>query len=219
MLVSRAGPLLCLRHCRACHSSPPLRPPPPKPTTAPPLQRVVQYIDDGTYAELEFFYYDITGGTITFLNILLGLIQFFDYLLMVPIVVLALTVLVYGLVLSLEQRRREISIQRVIGATQPGLQRTVILEVAVMSVLAYIVGVIVALLTVETVLSSVGFLQFESSGVDVRPRLTTSSLFITISSTIVLALIFGWNRTREFLALEIDEGVRKSTEQKKRRTW
>ena len=183
------------------------------------IEAIAALIDDGTYAELEFFYYDITGGTITFLNILLGLIQFFDYLLMVPIVVLALTVLVYGLVLSLEQRRREISIQRVIGATQPGLQRTVILEVAVMSVLAYIVGVIVALLTVETVLSSVGFLQFESSGVDVRPRLTISSLFITISSTIVLALIFGWNRTREFLALEIDEGVRKSTEQKKRRTW
>ena len=110
------------------------------------IEAIAALIDDGTYAELEFFYYDITGGTITFLNILLGLIQFFDYLLMVPIVVLALTVLVYGLVLSLEQRRREISIQRVIGATQPGLQRTVILEVAVMSVLAYIVGVIVALL-------------------------------------------------------------------------
>ena len=60
--------------------------------------------------EIEVYYIDIISGTILFLNIFLGLIQAFDYIIMIPIVVLSLSVLVYGLILSLEQRRREISI-------------------------------------------------------------------------------------------------------------
>ena len=52
---------------------------------------------------------------------------------MVPIVVMSLAVLVYGLILSLEQRRKEISIHRVIGADSSGLQGMVLLELAVFS--------------------------------------------------------------------------------------
>ena len=51
-------------------------------------------------------YNDIISGTITFLNIFLGIIQVFDYILVIPIVALSFVVLIYGLVLSLEQRRR-----------------------------------------------------------------------------------------------------------------
>ena len=77
-------------------------------------------VQEQTYAggEVELFYVDIVSGTILFLNIFLGLIQAFDYIIMIPIVVLSLSVLIYGLVLSLEQRRREISIHRVIGGTR-----------------------------------------------------------------------------------------------------
>ena len=50
-------------------------------------------------------YNDLISGTITFLNIFLGIIQIFDYILMIPIVVLSFSVLIYGLVLSLEQRK------------------------------------------------------------------------------------------------------------------
>ena len=46
-------------------------------------------------------YNDLISGTITFLNIFLGIIQVFDYVLMIPIVVLSFSVLIYGLVLSL----------------------------------------------------------------------------------------------------------------------
>ena len=50
--------------------------------------------------EIEVYYIDIISGTILFLNIFLGLIQAFDYIIMIPIVVLSLSVLVYGLILS-----------------------------------------------------------------------------------------------------------------------
>ncbi|GIS91928.1 MAG: hypothetical protein CM1200mP21_02230 [Candidatus Poseidoniales archaeon] len=40
-------------------------------------------------------YNDLISGTITFLNIFLGIIQVFDYILMIPIVVLSFSVLIF----------------------------------------------------------------------------------------------------------------------------
>ena len=74
-------------------------------------------------------YNDIISGTITFLNIFLGIIQVFDYILVIPIVALSFVVLIYGLVLSLEQRRREVAIHRVIGGTEATLSRMMVLEI------------------------------------------------------------------------------------------
>ena len=82
------------------------------------LENLGTEVQDGNYTDagVELYYTDIVSGTILFLNIFLGLIQIFDYIIMIPIVFLSLAVLIYGLVLSLEQRRREVSIHRVIGA-------------------------------------------------------------------------------------------------------
>ncbi|MED5290894.1 MAG: FtsX-like permease family protein, partial [Candidatus Thermoplasmatota archaeon] len=91
------------------------------------------YTDEG----VELYYTDIVSGTILFLNIFLGLIQIFDYIIMIPIVILSIAVLIYGLVLSLEQRRREVSIHRVIGADGQSLQGMVLLELFVMSSVAW----------------------------------------------------------------------------------
>ena len=113
------------------------------------------YTDEG----IELYYTDIVTGTITFLNIFLGLIQIFDYIIMIPIVILSIAVLIYGLVLSLEQRRREVSIHRVIGADGRSLQGMVLLELFVMSSVAWLIGYILALLAVPIVLSAVGFLS------------------------------------------------------------
>ena len=55
---------------------------------------------------------------------------------MIPIVILSIAVLIHGLVLSLEQRRREVSIHRVIGADGRSLQGMVLLELFVMSSVA-----------------------------------------------------------------------------------
>ena len=64
------------------------------------LDDVQRRVGQGSYTDagISLVYIDIIGGTISFLNIFLGLIQTFDYIIMVPIVILS--VLVYGLVLS-----------------------------------------------------------------------------------------------------------------------
>ena len=144
-----------------------------------------------TSENIELFYFDIIGGTITFLEIFLGLVQAFDYIIMIPIVILSISVLIYGLVLSLEQRRKEIAIHRVIGATSNGLQSMVLLELAVMSTFAWIAGYILAIAVVPLVLSSVGFMVFRSlENVETNPVLGFGSTIITAAATLGLASTF-----------------------------
>ena len=169
--------------------------------------------------EVEIYYIDIISGTILFLNIFLGLIQAFDYIIMIPIVVLSLSVLVYGLVLSLEQRRREISIHRVMGATSKGLRGMVLLELTVIATVAWFLGYLLAMAAVPVVLASVGFMQFEPLGFTVNPRLSIVATLFTAMATLGLALIFGRSRTKDFMELEIDEGVSKVQKVAKPRVW
>ncbi|MCP4972768.1 MAG: ABC transporter permease, partial [Prochlorococcus sp.] len=192
------------------------------------LGRAVMYSEDAAGervnrayggGDVELYYVDIISGTILFLNLFLGLIQTFDYIIMIPIVALSLSVLVYGLVLSLEQRRREISIHRVIGATSAGLRGMVLLELAVISTVAWFLGYLLAMAAVPAVLASVGFMQFEPLGFTVNPRLSVGATMFTMLTTLGLALIFGNSRTKEFMELEIDEGVSKVQKVNKPKIW
>lgn len=178
-------------------------------------------VQDGSYTDegVELYYTDIVSGTITFLNIFLGLIQIFDYIIMIPIVILSIAVLIYGLVLSLEQRRREVSIHRVIGADGPRLQSMVLLELFVMSSVAWLAGYLLALFAVPIVLSAVGFMEFRTGDFDVNPTLGLGSTIFTAVTTLGLALLFGRSRARDFIALEIEEGVRKTTAKSEPKRW
>ena len=173
------------------------------------------YTDEG----IDLYYTDIVSGTITFLNIFLGLIQIFDYIIMIPIVFLSIAVLIYGLVLSLEQRRREVSIHRVIGADGKTLQGMVLLELFVMASVAWLVGYILALLAVPLVLSAVGFMEFRTGDFDVNPTLGIASTLFTAVTTLGLAVLFGRSRARDFIELEIEEGVKKTAKKSEPKRW
>ena len=160
-------------------------------------------------------YNDIISGTITFLNIFLGIIQVFDYILVIPIVALSFVVLIYGLVLSLEQRRREVAIHRVIGGTEATLSRMMVLEIYAIGTVAWMLGFALASGAVEVVLRAVGFLRFTDAGdIDVDPVLSFGSTFTVTMLTVGLSYYYGKNRTNDFLTLEIDEGVRRVRKEK-----
>ena len=178
-------------------------------------------IEAGNYTSAGILveYNDLISGTITFLNIFLGIIQVFDYILMIPIVILSFSVLIYGLVLSLEQRKREVSIHRVIGGTESTLSGMILLELAVISMFAWFAGYTLAMLSVPMVLDAVGFMSFRSGGIEINPSLSLGSTLFIIALTVGIALLFGRARTREFLRIEIDEGVRRVAEKREPRTW
>ena len=185
------------------------------------LENLGTRVQDGNYTDegVELYYTDIISGTITFLNIFLGLIQIFDYIIMIPIVILSISVLIYGLVLSLEQRRREVSIHRVIGADSSRLQSMVLLELFVMSSVAWLAGYLLALFAVPIVLSAVGFMEFRTGDFDVNPTLSIGSTIFTAVTTLGLALLFGRSRARDFINLEIEEGVRKTSSKSEPKRW
>lgn len=168
---------------------------------------------------LEFVTTDMISGTITFLNIFLGLIQIFDAIIMIPIIILSLSVLVYGLTLSLEQRRREVAIHRVIGGTSQRLQRMVLAEILFMATTAWAIGYLLAMLVVPIVLSAVGFMDFRTGSFQVNPWLSLGLTFVVALTTVGLALIFASSQTKEFLSSDIEDGVKNNVVKRKPRTW
>ncbi len=178
----------------------------------------------GGYAggQVELIYTDLISGTIGFLNIFLGLVAVFNYILMIPIVVLSFSVLIYGLALSLEQRKMEVAIHRVIGGTQEGLRKMLTSEVVIVSTIAFLGGYILSIGIVPNLLSAVGFMSFESSGDLAEYRwanLGISALIFTIITTIGVAWFYGKNKADEFLSIEIVEGVSKISKKTEPRFW
>ena len=104
----------------------------------------------------------------------------------------------------MEQRRREISIHRVIGGTESGLTSMILRELAVVGVIGWFTGYLLAMASVPVVLDAVGFMAFERSDFRVVPTL----------SGLVAAYIYG-NRgaypvvrklqDQRFLSIEIDD--------------
>ena len=178
----------------------------------------------GGYADgqVELIYTDLISGTIGFLNIFLGLVGIFNYILAIPIVVLSFSVLIYGLALSLEQRKKEIAIHRVIGGTQEGLRKMLTSEVIIVSTMAFIGGYILSIGIVPDLLSAVGFMDFERNEELSEYRwnnLGIGALIFTIVTTIGIAWYYGRTKAQEFLSIEIEEGVKKIKEKVKPRFW
>ena len=183
------------------------------------LKGDIEGVNYTTGNDIMIEYNDLISGTIGFLNIFLGIISVFDYILMIPIVVLSFSVLIYGLVLSLEQRRREISIHRVIGGTESGLTSMILRELAVVGVIGWFTGYLLAMASVPVVLDAVGFMAFERSDFRVVPTLSGLVTLLIFTVTVGLTLLFGSSRTKDFLSIEIDEGVRRVSIRKKSRLW
>ncbi len=185
------------------------------------LDDLEKNLEENEYANstVKIRYNDVISGTIVFLNIFLGIIQVFDYILMIPIIILSFSVLIYGLVLSLEQRKREISIQRVIGGTERNLTGMILLELTVLGFFGWFAGYVLALLSVPLVLDAVGFMSFRSSDININPTLSFGTTLFIILLTVGLTWFFGRSRVKDFLSIEIDEGVRKVAAIKKSRFW
>ena len=146
-------------------------------------------------------------------------IQIFNYIVMIPIIVLSVSVLLYGLLLSLEQRRREIAIHRVIGGGPDALLRMVLGELGIVAFCAWLAGYLLALLAVPLILNAVGFMQFRPGEYDVSPSLGLLATLATLVVTVGLALLLGRSRTRDFLEQEISEGVQRVVVKPQPRYW
>ena len=137
---------------------------------------------------------------------------------MIPIVILSIAVLIYGLVLSLEQRRRKLAYMGD-RCRWKYPARHGVTELFVMSSAAWLIGYVLALLAVPVVLSAVGFMEFRTGDFDVNPTLGIWSTLFTAVTTLGLAILFGRSRARDFIELEIEEGVKKTAKKSEPKRW
>ncbi|MEC7097283.1 MAG: pentapeptide repeat-containing protein, partial [Candidatus Thermoplasmatota archaeon] len=76
-----------------------------------------------------------------------------------------------------------------------------------------------AMFAVPIVLSAVGFMQFKSGNYNIDPALSFGATLFTAVSTLGLALLFGRKRAREFIDLEIEEGVKSTVAKAEPKYW
>ena len=62
-------------------------------------------------------------------------------------------------------------------------------------------------------------MEFREADIDVNPVLSLFSTLFTVLLTVGLAYLFGFGRTKEFLNIEIDEGVRRVSAKQKPKYW
>lgn len=160
---------------------------------------------------------NIIDASIFLLNIITIFIQVFDYIIIIPVIVLALAVLAFGLILSLEQRRKEMSIHRTIGGSGWSMTRVVLSEMLVVSGVAWAGGFLLAFLVAPLMLNAVGFMEFAGIELLSRPTIGPFQIIFTIVITLGLAMVLGFFRTRSFLRMEIAEGVKAET--RSTRSW
>ena len=95
----------------------------------------------------------------------------------------------------------------------------VLLELAVFASVAWLAGYLLAMFAVPIVLSAVGFMQFKSGNYNIDPALSFGATLFTAVSTLGLALLFGRKRAREFIDLEIEEGVKSTVAKAEPKYW
>ena len=169
------------------------------------------------YGQVEIRYQDNIRGLLSGLTWFLIGIQIFDYVLMIPVILLSLAVLLYGLNLALEQRRGEIAIHRLYGGTSRALLGIILTEVFIISVVGWILGYIIGIFSARYVLDAIGFMEFggEINQFDLKLRISIISTAVIFVITVGLAMIVAWVKTKKFLSIEIEEGIKKETKPKR----
>ena len=134
---------------------------------------------------------------------------------MIPVILLTLAVLIYGLNLALEQRRSEIAIHRVYGGTARALLGLILAEVILISVVAWIIGYILGIFSSEFIINAVGFMEFEENTYDLSWKIPLISTVLIFVFTVGLATIIAFVKTKRFLSMEIEEGIKKEVKPKR----
>ncbi len=145
-------------------------------------------------------------GMSAFLNIILTVI---DVILIVPILVLTMYLLIYGLELSLEERKKEIGILKVQGANTRQIFGQVMSESFLLFAFGLALGYVLAILGAWVISSSVGFMTFNFSFSYLKDFLFFDTLAFLVSFFIIGIIVYVsiHKRGRKFIDLQVSEAV------------
>jgi ABC-type lipoprotein release transport system permease subunit len=139
-------------------------------------------------------------------NILLILI---DMVLIIPIAILTIYLLIYGLELSLEERKKEIGILKIQGANSKQIFKMVMNESVLILAIGMVFGYGLAIIGAWVISSSVGFMSFVFSMGYLKEFITFDLAAFLISFLIIGLIVFLsiLKRGRRFINLQVSEAV------------
>ena len=132
-----------------------------------------------------------------------------DVVLIVPVVVLTIYLLIYGLELSLEERRKEIGILKVQGADGKQIFGQVMTESFILLFLGLALGYLLAVVGAWVISSAVGFMNFNFSFDYLADFLffDMTAFLISLIAIGLITLISIRKRGRSFIDLQVSEAV------------
>ncbi|RMG41976.1 MAG: ABC transporter permease, partial [Methanobacteriota archaeon] len=141
-------------------------------------------------------------------------LMFFDIVVLLPLVVLAIYLLIFGLTLSLEERRQEIAIFKVQGAYSDQILSGIRREGLLVFLIASMIGFLGANLSVWLIIASSGFLSFNWHLI--APFIDANVQFVLIASIIPFftMLLAIQKKAKQFIKEEIYSGIQLYSEEK-----
>ncbi|MCY3410704.1 MAG: ABC transporter permease [Candidatus Heimdallarchaeota archaeon] len=141
----------------------------------------------------------------------------FDVILVIPIIILCLYLLSFGLQLALEERRREIGIFKVQGASATQIFSLIRNEAFMLFIFGTVIGYVLSILGAWVIGSSIGFMNFNISSLgEFGDFITFDMIALLVSSILIFSilLISIYKRGREFINMEVSEAVQRGAVKK-----
>jgi len=142
----------------------------------------------------------------------------FDAILTIPVAILSLYLLSFGIDLSLFERKYQVGILKTQGASPSQIKRKILTEALILAMFGLVVGYLIAIFGAWAIGTATGFMKWDwTSAVEELSGyfvLDFVAFFIIGGIIVIFLVITVLNKSNSFIQLEIAEIVRKSEEEK-----
>jgi len=157
------------------------------------------------------------AGIVFVLNIIRYVLIVVDFIMILPVVILSIYFLIFGLDLSLEERKREVAILKVQGANSRQIFGLFSVEAFILFILGLTIGYFLSIVAAWFINSSIGFVNFDLTPSDLEGLIGYHQEALLASAIIVglIVLVSVFIKAKRFIKQEVSEGVQKLEERKK----
>jgi ABC-type lipoprotein release transport system permease subunit len=149
-------------------------------------------------------------------------IFFFDGILTIPVAILSLYLLSFGIDISLHDRRYQVGILKTQGASPKQIKRKILFEALLLAVIGLILGYIVAVFGAWVIGTATGFMKWSDTAIEELPdflRLLIDidqvTLFVVGGFIVIILILMVNGKANTFISMEITETVRRVDETKR----
>lgn len=157
------------------------------------------------------------AGVVFILNLIRYVLIVIDFIMILPVVILSIYFLIFGLDLSLEERKREVAILKVQGANSRQIFGLFAVESFILFAAGLTIGYFLSIVAAWFINSSIGFMNFDLSlsALNDLVRFHQDALVASVLIVGLIVLISVIVKAKGFIKQEVSEGVQKTKQRKK----